>query len=446
MAKLNVAKDYSHIQTHEGARAFAHMTPEEELRRSVMSCMLWEDEFYEDGETIAERISANAKRVHPFSLANITIEARKQANLRHVPLLLLCALIERSEECQKIGMTPSISNVIAETISRADELSELLAIYWRNGKRPLAAQLKKGLAKAFQKFDAYQLAKYNRDGAIKLRDVLFLCHAKPKDAEQEQLWNKLILGTLPSPDTWETGLSSGADKKETFERLLREEKLGYMALLRNLRNMHESGVNSALVESAIRARKGAQKVLPFRFLSAVTHAPMYATALGEAMLQSIEDLPSFSGTTVVCVDTSGSMQSPVSAKSQISCCDAAATLASMIRGQVRLLIFGSFVKEIPFYPGLAGVDKIRASIGSVGHGTDIDAAVRDANAIGADRIVVITDEQSHTSVRAPSAKYAYVVNVASAIHGIGYGPWTHVDGFSESTIRWMREFEEQSVS
>jgi hypothetical protein len=87
------------------------------------------------------------------------------------------------------------------------------------------------------KFDEYSLAKYNRDNAVKLRDVLFLCHAKPKDKEQEALWKKLVEGTLETPDTWEVALSGGNEKKETWERLMQEKKLGGLAFIRNLRNM-----------------------------------------------------------------------------------------------------------------------------------------------------------------------------------------------------------------
>ena len=72
---------------------------------------------------------------------------------------------------------------------------------------------------------------------MKLRDVLFLCHAKPKDEAQDATWKQLIGGTLPTPDTWEVALSSGADKKATWERLIAEKKLGALALLRNLRKI-----------------------------------------------------------------------------------------------------------------------------------------------------------------------------------------------------------------
>jgi hypothetical protein len=45
----------------------------------------------------------------------------------------------------------------------------------------LPAQMRKGLARAFGKFDEYQLAKYDRDGVVKLRDVLRLARPKPKE-------------------------------------------------------------------------------------------------------------------------------------------------------------------------------------------------------------------------------------------------------------------------
>ena len=104
--------------------------------------------------------------------------------------------------------------------------------------------MKKGLAAAFPKFDEYALAKYDRGGPVKLRDVLFLAHAKPRDEAQAEVWKRLIAGELTTPDTWEVALSSsGADKREAWERLLREQKLGALALLRNLRNMREAGVD-----------------------------------------------------------------------------------------------------------------------------------------------------------------------------------------------------------
>jgi len=95
MAKLNIPR--SPIYTHEGAVA-SHITPEQQLRRSVMCCMLWENQFYEDGVSIAERISTLAKQVAPYYVANIAVEARNKMKLRHVPLLLTSELLKTKEK------------------------------------------------------------------------------------------------------------------------------------------------------------------------------------------------------------------------------------------------------------------------------------------------------------------------------------------------------------
>ena len=232
MVKVNVKQS---IATHEGAVA-KQINAEQMLRRSVLSCLLWEREFYEDGITIAERIASLVPAVAAEKVAALAIEARSKMHLRHVPLWIV----------RLMAALPShrrlVANTLTKIIQRADEITEFLALYWANKKQPLSAQVKRGLAAAFTKFDEYQLAKYDRSGAVRLRDALFLCHAKPKDAEQEALWKRLIDGKLTIPDTWEVALSGGADKKEAFERLMAEEKLGGLAFLRNLRNMLEAQV------------------------------------------------------------------------------------------------------------------------------------------------------------------------------------------------------------
>jgi hypothetical protein len=146
--------------------------------------------------------------------------------LRHAPLFLVRELARRK------GAGTLVAETLEHVIQRADELGEFAALYWKETKQPLSAGVKRGLARAFTKFDAYQLAKYDREAAVKLRDVLFLCHAKPKDEAQAALWKKLVENTLESPDTWEVALSAGKDKRENFERLLREGELGGLAVLR----------------------------------------------------------------------------------------------------------------------------------------------------------------------------------------------------------------------
>jgi hypothetical protein len=447
MARLNHNTAVARPKTHEGAPA-QFINPEQQLRRSVMACLLWEDQFYEGGIEIAKRIQIAAEQVPATKLAAMAIEARSQFNLRHVPLLLLSVLCRTG--ANSLNSSAIVGDTFPQVIKRADELTEFVAVHAKmNGvhpnavKKTLSAQAKKGLAKAFMQFDAYQLAKYNRDGPVKLRDVLFLCHAKPRDEEQAAIWKKLIDGTIESPDTWEVELSGGADKKATFERLIMQDKLGYMAVLRNLRNMVQAGVDRSLIEKAIDNRKGASRVLPFRYVAAARAVPHLEPAIDRAMGYSIDALPALPGRTVVLVDVSGSMEDKLSGKSDMTRMKAAAALASIIRSDgLRVFTFSYDTVEIPPRRGMAGVDAV---IRSQRHsGTNLGAAITHVNqhAGDYDRLIVITDEQSHDRVGGfrPGAK-GYMINVASARNGVGYGQWVHIDGFSENVIRYIHELE-----
>lgn len=455
MARTNASTKRAPINTQEGARA-AHITAIQQLRRTVLSCLLWEKSFYEDGQTIAERIKTGVAAVRPTAVASLAIEARSKYHLRHVPLYLVAALAKHA------AGTSLISDTLPLVIQRADELAEFLAIYAElNGVGPdrlkpkLSNQVRKGLARAFDKFNAYALAKYNRDHAIKLRDVLFLCHPKPRDFEQANLWRMLIGGTLAPPDTWETELSAGKDKKATFERLIGEGKLGYLALLRNLRGMVAAGVNETLLHDAILARKnGADRVLPFRYVAAARACPSLEAPLDEALLDALHTMPELPGRTIVMVDVSRSMDARLSARSDLTRCDAACTLASMISAErLRVFSFSDRAVEVPPRRGMAGVDAIRSS--QTHNGTALfDAVAEVQDRTPHDRMIIITDEQANgpdvhgyriqgvlRTMPAPVCQHAYVINVASEQNGVGYGPWTHLDGFSERVLVWIAEHE-----
>ena len=288
------------LKTHEGAKAVS-LTPIKELRRTVMAALLWENSFYESGQSVAERVQKLVPTCRATEVASLALEARTRGKLRHVPLMLM-------RELMRHPARPKMADELAAVIQRADELAEFLAIYWHEGRCPLSNQAKKGLAQAFKKFDAYQLAKYNRSGPVKLRDALFMCHAKAETKEQDELWKQLIDNTLPAPDTWEVSLSGGADKGETFTRLLREKKLGYLALLRNLRNMVEAGVDRGLITQALLDGAINSKTLPFRFVAAGQAAPALEPTLDRAMQMSMKSRKKLEGRTWVLVDVSGSQR------------------------------------------------------------------------------------------------------------------------------------------
>src|SRR5580698_9509061 len=435
MARLNTLNLNTAPRTHEGTPT-RHVSPEMQLRRSVLACLLWESQFYEDGIEIAGRIAELVPKVAAEKVAALAIESREQMKLRHAPLLLV-----REMARHKTHRAP-VSETLARVIQRADELAEFVAIYWKDGRVPLSGQVKKGLAAAFPKFDEYQLAKYDRGGPIKLRDVLFVSHAKPRDEAQASVWRKLIWGRLTTPDTWEVALSSGAGKREAWERLLREQKLGALALLRNLRNMREAGADESLVLDALGAMC-TSRVLPFRFLAAARYAPQWEEALEQAMLQSLADQPKLGGRTVVLVDVSGSMTAPLSRRSEMQRTDAAYGLAVLLREiaeKVAVYSFSDNLVEVPARRGFALRDAIDVS--QRHKSTQLGNAVEKLNGNEkCDRLIVITDEQAHDKVPAPRGK-GYLINVASYKNGVGYGKWMHIDGWSEAVIEYIRALEQ----
>lgn len=428
--RFNTSAQIKVDYTHEGAPA-KRISADQALRRSVLSCLLWEKEFYEDGQSIADRIVENAAKCSKETVAALAVEARNVHGLRHAPLILLLDLVRRGG--------PGVAETVRDTIRRVDEIGELVALYWRGGKRPLSKQMKSGLALAFEKFSEYQFAKYDRDGPVKLRDVLFLTHPKPQDDDRASLYKRIAERQLVTPDTWEVALSGGGDKKESFERLLRDGKLGYLALLRNLRNMVDAGCDLDLVKGAIIARKGSELVWPFRYVAAARAVPQLEPVIDQALCEAIASGPRLSGTTAVLVDVSGSMNHALSAKSDMTRMDAAAALGSVINGTVRMFSFSNQIMEVPPRRGMAGVD---ALIRSQPHsGTALGAAISAVNReVKHDRLIVITDEQSADRVPDPIGK-GYMINVASAKNGVGYGKWVHIDGFSEAVIRFITETE-----
>lgn len=447
MARTNIPQRNTSTApvTHEGASAVA-LTAEQKLYRSVLACMLWEHTFYEDGVDIAVRIRQLVKDVAPSTVAELAIMARKDMKLRHAPLLLTAALAYEHKSA------PQVRPLVAQVVQRADELAELLMVLATvNGVGPdnlksvLDDALKRGLADAFPKFDAYQLSKYNRAKApVKLRDVLFLTHPKPVSGMQALHWKQLAEGTLPPPDTWEVALSTGGDKRAEFERLLREDKLGYMALLRNLRNMIEAGVEEPLIRDALLRTERARRVLPFRFVAAARHAPAFESELDVAMRAQVDAEAKLPGKTIVLVDVSASMvYAPVAARSDMTRLDAAAALSAAIPAEkLQVFTFSEDVVEVPPRRGMAGVDAV---VDSQYHRTTfLGKAVKAMNTHDYDRLIVITDEQSHDRVGGPKGR-AYMINVGSYDRSVAYGAWTRITGFSEAVINYIRTFEEAGV-
>ena len=279
--------------------------------------------------------------------------------------------------------------------------------------------------------------------------MLFLSHAKPKNAEQAALWKKLVENTLESPDTWEVALSAGKDKRETWERLLREGRVGGMAVLRNLRLMLAAGVAPKMV--ADRLEKGIARALPFRFVTAARHAPKLEEAIEKAMLKGIAGLDALPGVTGLVVDVSGSMNYRLAKKGETTRMDAAAGLAILLREKAEEFNVATFSDKCVVIPSRRGFALRDAIVNSQAHSaTYLKRALTTLRVTATwknlDRLIVVTDEQSHDGILPAWTRKAYVINVAPYKSGISCGNgWTHIDGWSERVLDYIVAIEGENA-
>ena len=255
-----ILKKEKKVLNHESVQAF-ELLPEMELYTAVCTMAL-QDKFYETPQEQVDRIVELVGRVDANFVAKLAVYARREMYLRSIPLLLVVELARVHNGDNLVGRT------IEQVIMRADDIVELLMCYqWRNPRAgikklgKLSNQVRMGLQSAFNKFDEYQFAKYNRSGLeVKLRDALFIVHPKAKDEAQQEIFNRIASGTLATPYTWETELSAlgtqvfedenarRAAFKGKWSELITSGKLGYMALLRNLRNILDADVDTEIVK------------------------------------------------------------------------------------------------------------------------------------------------------------------------------------------------------
>ncbi len=333
-----------------GAKAYK-MTPEMELYSIVVTCMV-DDSYYESNTDRVCRIKNLIAKCSPEFVARLAVYARTEMNLRSVPIILAVEL------ARLYSGNEIVKRAVAGVVKRADEITEILAYYQITNKREgtkklnrLSKQIQKGLIESFNRFDEYQFAKYNTDSAVSLRDALFLVHPKAKDEVQQAVFDKIVSGQLAIPYTWETELSELGKQafenekakahavSKKWEELVSSGQVGYMALLRNLRNIVTKSTDKALdmtlniLTNEYRIRKAKQ--MPFRYLSAFLEIDKLAkensifegekakikkalTALEKALVISCDNIPTCEGKTVILSDNSGSMYGDRGGKSLVS--------------------------------------------------------------------------------------------------------------------------------
>jgi hypothetical protein len=462
MAKINKAATavLSDVRLAGGmGKVAAKSTHEAQLRRLVMTCLLWEDAAYITGQKIDEQIRTLVPLIDGATVAKIAIASRKEQKLRHVPLLLI------REMCRYESHRKYVRFVIKSVCTRADQITDLLALYWKtnSGKKSLPKQMKLGIADALVGFDEYQLAKYNRATEVKLRDAMRLTHPKPKDVE---LFRRLASDTLQTPDTWEVGLSAAkndAEKAQVWRSLIAGKKLGALATLRNLRNM-QAVLTKAEVRQAIESANPAM-LLPIDFIKAVQYAPDYIPQLEKLMFACLAQFPKLKGETVFVLDVSGSMQRRISDKSEFTRLDVGIAMTMIAREMCEnctiYLTAGSDATrihktmKIKNLRGFGLLDLIKSKYVEMGGGGIFTRqcveyiAKEEKNE--PDRLIIFSDsqdcERSTDKLPKPKAKRKYIVDVSPHQYGINYaGIWdAEVSGWSENFLRFISELENDNA-
>lgn len=437
--------------------AAASQGPAGQLRRAVMACMLWESVAYEGGHSVANHIAELIPQVSPEEVFQIAQASRHEQGLRHIPLFIAVHMLRWPEHRKYVA------GLLQSVITRADMITDALALYWEvNGAgTPIAKQMKRGLAEAFLKFDAYQFAKYDRDNQVKLRDVMQLVHPKPRSQPQTAMFEQILTRTLPTPDTWEVAISATDNKCAEWTRLLDQNRLGGMALLRNLRNMEEAGVDRNLIRAKLNTLKDS-RLLPINYIAAAQAVPRFEAEIEQAMFRGLAGYPRLSGRTLLIVDVSGSMGASISEKSDLSRLDVAAAVTALTReicddatiyvtaGVDHLRKHDTMLAPPRRGFALADFIKNRAQ-DNVGYGGIFTRQALEycrGNEQGDfDRIIVFSDSQDcdypHLTMPAPFGRHNYIVNVSANTRGIAYrGVWdVEISGWSPEFLRYIAAVE-----
>ena len=414
------------MRNFEGEKAYA--LPVQLKLYSLVATSALNDQFYEKADEKLVRLRNLIAKNDDDFVARLAIYAREQMNLRSIPLVMA---VEMAKGHRGDGL---VAKLVTRVVQRADEITELLAYYSLANERKgtkqlnrLSKQLQHGLAAAFNKFDEYQFAKYDRDGQVKLKDALFLVHPKAKDQRQQELFDKIVKDELKTPYTWEVELSAVGQKKyeteksrqaavrQKWEELIFSNKMGYMAALRNLRNILEADVSAEALDKlcwylADGKAVAKSRQLPFRFLSAYRELKEVKNgrtgkvleALEEAVLCSAANIAGYDEKTklVIAADVSGSMQKAVSPKSKVQNFDIGLMLAMLMQSRCENAMTGMFgdtwkVINVPKKNILANAMEFHRREGEVGYSTNGYLVIQDlllGNRV-VDKVMIFTDCQ-----------------------------------------------------
>lgn len=452
--------------THEGGVGYARSVKSDLFLLAVQN-MVGEDTFYEKADDRDERyrtLVRQAAAEDPVWTAGLLRWLRVDGNMRSASLVGAAEFVKARLDAQLpsvpaylspgfLGDNRSLDRLIVDAVcQRADEPGEMLAYWTSRYGRAIPKPIKRGVADAARRlYGEYTLLRYDTASkGYRFGDVLDLVHPTPKAPWQGTLFRHAldrrhnhdtdmdaIVGHLPmvlsqaalragvaagkthlllNPETlkaagmtWEDALSLAGptvDKAKLWSALI--PSMGYMALLRNLRNFDEAGVpddvaDTVAAQLADPAQVAKSRQFPYRFLAAYEAAPSlrWGHALDKALNAALGNVPRLDGRTLVLIDTSASMtQTGYSARSKMTPAKAAAVfgvvLGARCGADVHGFADGVFRHDVPKGASvLKEVDRFVKRTGEVGHGTDIAGSLRRTWS-GHDRVFLISDMQTMT--------------------------------------------------
>ena len=381
-----------------GGDAFKQ-SPKLAFASAILTSMVT-DPYYKSADAQVSDIALMAATLQdPLFIAKAAIYTRKQNGLRSVSHIVAGELAKRVD----VKGQPWLRKFFSSVVNRPDDITETLSYLQGHGVpnlRKLSNALKRGFGDALARFDEYQLAKYRGEGKdLNLYDVVSMLHPKGTPAIEA-----LMTGSLKPAETWETKLSQAGKtgeskdtaKSQAWKDLLGQHKLGYLAALRNLRNIQAQAPEAMpLALQLLTDPKQVAKslILPFQILTAVETLGAAATrevkvALDKAMELSLSNVPRFDGKTLIAVDVSGSMRGrPV----QI-----ASLLASVLfkTNDADVMLFDTDIRHLNLHPG-DSLSSLSANIqrNVTGGGTDFNLIFIGANR-AYDRIIILSDMQA----------------------------------------------------
>jgi hypothetical protein len=495
MSKRTLSKD--------GVSAY-ELSPKMELCDRVLTCFYGQDRFYENGDESRGNLHNLLEQVakeDPKFVAKLAVLAREKFNLRSVTQVLTAELskIHRGDDLvprvvERIAVRPDdLTELASYLINMTDSKTDLNGRVLHKSKK-LPNSIKRGIARAITRFDEYQWSKYSSGKKeLKLIDLLKLTHPKPKDDKQSDLWRRAIRGELKAAETWERKLTQAGQnksskvevedaKRESWEQLIMNKKLPYMAALRNLRNIIESNVSQDAHQKLANYLSNENAVansrqLPFRFYSAYKALmesysidpfvrKLYIKALNKAMYESAKNITPLKGRTLIAIDLSGSMCGTLSDRSGVTYMEVGAMLGALADQYCEdsiVTVFGHDMKVLNIVNEQAVLDNVNGIMKTnVGHSTNAHLVMRyiNENNIKVDNILFFTDMQLNGSywgdssltkdlntyrARVNKDAYVYEFNLA------GYGStqvdpndnkYVHLSGWSDNLLKYVTEYQQ----